>query len=711
MADYYTVLQRAVSALPENSGAGRRAIYDKARAALVRQLETIQPPLPAAEIAKQRLSLEEAVRRIEADVARSAPPRPAAPAAPPPAAAEPRREPPPRPPITRPEPSRAEAPRAEPPRPEAGKPEASRPETPKPETLKVEAAKSEPGKSEPGKSEPGKSEPGKSEPGKPDALKTEPPAGEAPRTDAPRPEARRLDPPRPAPRIEAPLRAEPRSPVPRPDNAPPPAPKTSAPSLDGMRRDDGAETDTARADAPRLPPTRRPDATTGPVVPPPRAEAARPPRPEASAGAIVAPLPGIPGDELDGDDGDERGGRREDRQARKEKRRLARLGRGEEPADTQDDAGAAVSDAPEGEAADADAAWLDLPPDAAPLRLPSKRRRNWGPLIAALVVLVIVAGGAAAAYLYRDVLLAQIDSMLAEDPQPAQRRTATQAQNGGEQLAPKDEDRLPSANGQNGAPAATDTRAVPTTRIVTPQTPDAADDGGAIVPPPAGDASPAPAPDAAAPPGDGAAPADGAAADPAAEVAPSPEAAGMTGPSRGILYEEGETAGAKGAALKGDVKWEMVRESIGGAPPEPIVRATIAVPERQATTTIIFRRNRDDALPASHLIEVAFELPVEFPGGGISNLPGLIMKVTENARGDALIGASARVSDGLFWIALSSSETDETHNLELLKDRGWIDLPMLYDNGRRAILTVEKGSDGAAAIDQAITAWASEKPN
>jgi hypothetical protein len=155
----------------------------------------------------------------------------------------------------------------------------------------------------------------------------------------------------------------------------------------------------------------------------------------------------------------------------------------------------------------------------------------------------------------------------------------------------------------------------------------------------------------------------------------------------------------------------MVRESIGGAPPEPIVRATIAVPERQATTTIIFRRNRDDALPASHLIEVAFELPVEFPGGGISNLPGLIMKVTENARGDALIGASARVSDGLFWIALSSSETDETHNLELLKDRGWIDLPMLYDNGRRAILTVEKGSDGAAAIDEAITAWASEKPN
>jgi hypothetical protein len=470
-----------------------------------------------------------------------------------------------------------------------------------------------------------------------------------------------------------------------------------------MRRDDPAD-DSLRSDAPRVAVRRGGDRPADGGAPAPRLDAQRPVPP---TGLMVPPLPGDEPDDAGADD--ERGRSREERAARKEKRRLARLGRAEEPATEDVDAPPAAAEdtepAPDAvEPAEAD--WPSATVDRSPLRLPpKKRRRNYGPLIAALVVLVLVGGGGALAYLYRDVLLAQVEALVAEEP-AAQRRTATPAQPNGEPLAAKDEDRLPAANGQTGAtPGAetatpsgttTDTRAVNTTRIVTPQTTPTSDPAA----PTNGDpAAGTPAADGSAPPAD------------VPEVAPTAEAAGMTGPSRGILYEEGETAGAKGAALNGDVKWEMVRESIGGAAPEPIVRATIAVPERQATTTIIFRRNRDDALPASHLIEVAFELPVDFPGGGISNLPGLIMKVTENARGDALIGASARVSDGLFWIALSASETDITHNLELLKDRGWIDLPMLYDNGRRAILTVEKGAAGAAAIDEAITAWAAEPAN
>ena len=687
MADYYTVLQRAVAALPENTGAGRRAIYDKARAALVRQLETIQPPLPAAEIAKQRLSLEEAVRRIEADVARSATPRPPTPPA------EPRREPP-RPPAPRPDPARPEPPRAEPDRSEAARaepsraetarPEPARPETPRPDAAEPARAAAPPPAARPDPAP--RPDPGpRPDPVRPPVPpRAEPPAAEADTAAPPR----RPDPVRPAPRIDVPARGD-------------AAMAKAAPPLDAMRREPAADDAAARSDAPRIAVRRPGDAE--PTAPAPRLDMARPAPPVAAG----PPLPGDDGDEADdAEAAGDRGRSREERLARKEKRRLARLGRPDEKAaDGDEDLTRDDDGVPPAAGAD-DAAWPAVATDAPPLRLPKRRRRNYGPLIAALVVLVLVAGGAALAYVYRDVLLAQVEALVAEEP-PAQRRTTTPAQPNGEPVVAKDEDRLPAANGQTGAApdAATgtpaDTRAVTTTRIVTPQTTPTTDPAA-----PASGEPAAGAPAVGTPPADGSAPpAD------APEVAPDAEAAGMTGPSRGILYEEGETAGAKGAALNGDVKWEMVRESIGGAPPEPIVRATIAVPERQATTTIIFRRNRDDALPASHLIEVAFELPPEFPGGGISNLPGLIMKVTENARGDALIGASARVSDGLFWIALSASETDVTHNLELLKDRGWIDLPMLYDNGRRAILTVEKGSAGAAAIDEAITAWAAEPAN
>src|SRR5690606_25421726 len=62
---YKELLRRAVEALPENNGAARRAVYEKARAALVGQLRAIQPPLPARDITTHRLQLEDCIRQVE----------------------------------------------------------------------------------------------------------------------------------------------------------------------------------------------------------------------------------------------------------------------------------------------------------------------------------------------------------------------------------------------------------------------------------------------------------------------------------------------------------------------------------------------------------------------------------------------------------------------------------------------------------------------
>lgn len=67
MADFYPILARAVAGLPDPSPEARRAIYDRARAALVSQLRGLDPPLSEAEIMRERLALDEAVARIEAD--------------------------------------------------------------------------------------------------------------------------------------------------------------------------------------------------------------------------------------------------------------------------------------------------------------------------------------------------------------------------------------------------------------------------------------------------------------------------------------------------------------------------------------------------------------------------------------------------------------------------------------------------------------------
>ena len=83
-----------------------------------------------------------------------------------------------------------------------------------------------------------------------------------------------------------------------------------------------------------------------------------------------------------------------------------------------------------------------------------------------------------------------------------------------------------------------------------------------------------------------------------------------------------------------------------------------------------------------------------------------MLKPSEDARGQPLIGATAKVAGRSFWIALSALDADVQSNLSLLKDRDWIDLPLVYDTGQRAILTFEKGIPGDRALSQAMTAWA-----
>src|SRR5215831_14316523 len=70
MADYYPLINKAVAGLDKSTGEARRALYERARTALVTQLRGVQPALSESDITRERLALEEAIRKVEAEAAR-----------------------------------------------------------------------------------------------------------------------------------------------------------------------------------------------------------------------------------------------------------------------------------------------------------------------------------------------------------------------------------------------------------------------------------------------------------------------------------------------------------------------------------------------------------------------------------------------------------------------------------------------------------------
>jgi hypothetical protein len=67
MADYYTILARAVGALEPNTAAARRRLYDRARSAMVSEIEKAVPPFDGADVAAAKIAFESTVVRVEAE--------------------------------------------------------------------------------------------------------------------------------------------------------------------------------------------------------------------------------------------------------------------------------------------------------------------------------------------------------------------------------------------------------------------------------------------------------------------------------------------------------------------------------------------------------------------------------------------------------------------------------------------------------------------
>jgi hypothetical protein len=295
-------------------------------------------------------------------------------------------------------------------------------------------------------------------------------------------------------------------------------------------------------------------------------------------------------------------------------------------------------------------------------------------LIGALAVVLVVVGAGAWVYAERDSLFggsdsASVDRVASVEPAPV-------GVAGPPETDAADSDKRPDrlTNGAESPPTA---MAAPTETTMVP-------------------------PEPAATPGEAVTSSEGLPLEDLSGLRPESASADASGETnlveqRAIYYYQG-SEGQPGQASQGSATWaEITKDG------RPAIQANLTIAERNVTITVTIYKNYDTALPASHLVEVSFSGALS--DSPIQRVPALVLKQTEQARGQPLAGAAVPVTNDLFWIALSSEEEDVSRNIQLLREGSWFDIPILFSDQTRALITFEKGIPGDKVFETVMASW------
>jgi hypothetical protein len=174
---------------------------------------------------------------------------------------------------------------------------------------------------------------------------------------------------------------------------------------------------------------------------------------------------------------------------------------------------------------------------------------------------------------------------------------------------------------------------------------------------------------------------------------------------RAALLVEAPEEQSKVKTYVGTVIWRLDNVSGGaGQPLGTAVHADVDIPTDKLKIALTLQKNTDPSLPASHTITIDFKVQPGNPTGGVKQINVPQLRQDDTPKGDALAGVPVPIMENSFLIGLARG-TAEASNLQLLKERAWIDIPILLGNGKIAKLTFEKGAAGTRAIDDAIAAW------
>lgn len=160
------------------------------------------------------------------------------------------------------------------------------------------------------------------------------------------------------------------------------------------------------------------------------------------------------------------------------------------------------------------------------------------------------------------------------------------------------------------------------------------------------------------------------------------------------------------ATYVGTVVWRL--DTVSPGPGQPValaVRAEIDVPDAKFKGSMLFQKNADATLPASHTIELRFSPGPGSPIGDVRQIDTPQLREEDSPSGESLSGIPAPITANYFLVGLTKGDPAEARNIDLIRTRAWFDVPMLLANGKIAKITFEKGVSGAKALNDALASW------
>jgi hypothetical protein len=171
------------------------------------------------------------------------------------------------------------------------------------------------------------------------------------------------------------------------------------------------------------------------------------------------------------------------------------------------------------------------------------------------------------------------------------------------------------------------------------------------------------------------------------------------------LWVSAPEEASKVKTYPGSVVWRL--ENVGQGPGQATtsaIRGDIDIPDAKLKLTLLFQKNSDAALSATHTVNVSFQLAPSSDLKGVKAIGQIQMRRPEAQNGEKIVGIPVPITENNFLIGLMRGDR-EARNLFLLRAPMILDLPMQLSDGRAATISIEKGPVGERVFSDAIDQW------